>query len=174
MTTIFPFNYQYNTSNYFNNTKSIDKKNTQSYTITTNNDINTFNQYSKAIRISFMSNEIDKNKVYENISKIFLEGIEEPEYVSSNAELDEDTENYVIKSYFDKNDVLRKQIYTKLNGLPTSIEIFNEEGSLLYSASSNVNFYEPIVEFRKTYFDGSEDENVKEHKQFGIEIKKLS
>lgn len=164
------------TSNYqrinFQN-KNIDNKCEKHYT-TPKLGLDTFKLYSKASRISFMSNEINNDRLYKKINEIFLEGIEEPEYTRTDSTLSEESQNYVIKSFYDENDVLRKETWTKISGLPYSLELFNSDGNITYSARSNVNFYAPIVEIRRTYFDGSENEEVKDSKLINLNIQTLN
>ena len=118
--------------------------------------------------------EESKNKeLSKKIIKEFYEGIDEPEYVRFELDFNELDPGVQIKKFYDSNDVLRKSVFKhKANKYFHALEIYNEDGYLIYQASLGKNAYDSIPSYNiyKYFYDGTEEERLVSYKTISIPI----
>ena len=106
--------------------------------------------------VSFKQN-ISQNDLNKKVYQIMKDGFEgqEPEYTRVTSKMDEDFGIAKIKSFFDKNDKLRKEIVYSQYNTPLRMSLYDEEESMVYNAVSSEVCYDNICIVEIAHFDGS-------------------
>lgn len=109
---------------------------------------------------NIMDKEITEQDIINKIAEICYQGVEEPEYARQDEKQDEYDISLTVRSYYDKNGNLRKKTTESYFGYLENIDLYNEDGNLVYQAyigEQTLNHRSPI---ERVFYDGSKEENI--------------